>query len=116
MQELVNDVHCIIEAMIGRSSDVILMKPQLHNVPQFLIGDSDRLKGILLNLYTNAAKFTRRGAISLKVGVHGRNYRPQPADNAALHKAVQDLRQVESLCIDALFLLLEAYASVPTIS
>ena len=89
-----NDVHCIIDAMIGRSNEVILMKPQLIDVPQYLMGDSDRLRGILLNLYTNAAKFTRRGAICLKVSVHGANYRPQPVENAALHEAVEDLKQV----------------------
>lgn len=38
-------------------------------------GDPDRLRGILLNLYTNAAKFTRRGAIALRVSVAGPNYR-----------------------------------------
>ena len=94
VQELVNDVHCIIEAMIGRSSDVLLMKPQLEDLPQHMMGDSDRLKGILLNLYTNAAKFTRQGAIALKVGIHGPEYRPSPADNAALHQAVATLRKV----------------------
>ena len=56
---------------------------------------SDRLRGILLNLYTNAAKFTRRGAICLKVSVHGPDYRPEPVENDALHEAVQDLRQVK---------------------
>ena len=81
-----NDVYCIIEAMIARSSDVVLMKPQLVDIPQFLLGDSDRLRGCLLNLYTNAAKFTRRGAISLRVGVHGPNYRPQPSQHAALYE------------------------------
>lgn len=42
--------------------------------PQVL-GDPDRLRGILLNLYTNAAKFTKRGAISLRVSVTGPNYK-----------------------------------------
>ena len=79
-------MYCIIEAMIARSSDVVLMKPQLVDIPQFLLGDSDRLRGCLLNLYTNAAKFTRRGAISLRVSVHGPNYRPRPAQHAALYE------------------------------
>ena len=28
-QDLVSDVHCIIEAMIGRGSDVTLQRPQV---------------------------------------------------------------------------------------
>lgn len=86
LQELVSDVHCIIEAMIGRSSDVTLMKPQLVNTPQYLLGDPDRLRGILLNLYTNAAKFTRRGAISLRVSVHGSDYRPKPREQSTFYE------------------------------
>ena len=43
-------------------------------MPQVL-GDPDRLRGILLNLYTNAAKFTKKGAIALRVSVSGPNYR-----------------------------------------
>ena len=82
-------MYCIIEAMLARSSDVVLRKPQLVNVPQFLLGDSDRLRGILLNLYTNAAKFTRRGAISMRVSVHGPNYRPEPEQHAALYTSKQ---------------------------
>ena len=72
VQELVCDVHCIIEAMLARSSDVVLMKPQIVDVPHFMLGDSDRLRGILLNLYTNAAKFTRTGKSS----------RPNPGGHA----------------------------------
>ncbi len=60
-------MHCIIEAMIGRSSDVRLRRPLLHGVPHVVLGDPGRVRGVLLNLYTNAAKFTKKGAISLKV-------------------------------------------------
>ena len=45
-----------------------------------MLGDPDRLRGILLNLYTNAAKFTKRGAIALRVSVTGPNYRRASAN------------------------------------
>ena len=53
-QEMCNDVYCIIEAMVGRSSGLRLAPPCLDGVPPCIIGDPDRLRGILLNLYTNA--------------------------------------------------------------
>ncbi len=67
VQELLNDVHCIIEAMIGRGSDVALRKPEMQEIPHMLLGDPDRVRGILLNLSTNAAKFTKKGHITMKV-------------------------------------------------
>ena len=54
LQEMCNDVYCIIEAMVGRSSELRLAPPCLDGVPPCVIGDPDRLRGILLNLYTNA--------------------------------------------------------------
>jgi signal transduction histidine kinase len=33
-----------------------------------VLADPDRLRGILLNLYTNAAKFTKRGHIGGQAG------------------------------------------------
>ena len=60
-------MHCIIEAMIGRGADVALRKPEMQDIPQCLLGDPDRVRGILLNLSTNAAKFTKKGHITMKV-------------------------------------------------
>jgi hypothetical protein len=34
LSDLVGDVHCIIEAMIGRGGAVNLHAPQLNNVPE----------------------------------------------------------------------------------
>ena len=79
LQELVGDIHCIIEATIGRSSEVQLEKPNTNGVPDYVLGDPDRLRGILLNLYTNAAKFTRKGSIALRVRLASKDYRPRPA-------------------------------------
>lgn len=79
LQDLVGDIHCIIEATIGRSSDVVLDKPNTSGVPKYVLGDPDRLRGILLNLYTNAAKFTKKGSIALRVRVAGRDHTPSPA-------------------------------------
>ena len=78
MQDLVGDIHCIIEATIGRSSEVRLEKPNTEGVPDLVVGDPDRLRGILLNLYTNAAKFTKQGSIALRVRVASKDYRPSP--------------------------------------
>lgn len=85
-QDLVDDVHCIIEAMVGRNTSVSLLEPNIKGVPGLVMGDSDRLRGILLNLYTNAAKFTKQGFIGLRVRVVNSQYQPSPPAEPATSK------------------------------
>lgn len=75
---MVGDVHRIMQAMITAGGEVELLSPDIAHAPQSALGDPSRLCGILLNMYMNAAKFTRRGSIGLKVHIVPRGYRPRP--------------------------------------
>ncbi len=55
---------------------------EVEGGPVTLLGDHNRLRQVLLNLITNAVKFTERGSIVIRVG-----YDP---DRARLHVAVSD--------------------------
>jgi PAS domain S-box-containing protein len=52
-----------------KNKDVVFLEEYDDVIPEFISGDESRLKQILLNLLTNAAKFTRKGHISLSVSV-----------------------------------------------
>lgn len=79
LPSMVGDVHRIIEAMMANDGDVQLLEPDLSQSPGAVLGDPSRLCGILLNIYMNAAKFTKRGSIGLKVHAVSQEYRPLPS-------------------------------------
>ena len=64
--DLIEEVGRIL-APRAREKDLELAHRVISDVPQFLTGDPNRLKQILINLVGNAIKFTRKGSISVEV-------------------------------------------------
>ena len=63
---LLNDISTLINARIG--SKPIEFKIEVdEKLPQVLYGDSNRLKQILINLLTNAVKYTREGYVLFQI-------------------------------------------------
>lgn len=56
-------------------------------LPEFLIGDPTRLQQILVNLLSNAAKFTSKGSITLRVNEQSS---PETQDSYTLHFEISD--------------------------
>ena len=70
---LVNDVVNMSEARRGTKGIEILvyMDP---NIPEGLIGDEVRIRQVIINLMTNAIKFTREGSVTLSVTYSTQDY------------------------------------------
>ena len=63
---IVNDVANIINTRIGEKN-LELILDIAPDLPHKLIGDSERIKQVLINLANNAVKFTRQGQVMVRV-------------------------------------------------
>lgn len=65
---LVNDLTCIINSRIG-NKDIEFTMDIPPDLPKGLYGDNIRIHQVLLNILTNAVKFTNQGEINLKMEI-----------------------------------------------
>ncbi len=81
---MVYDVANIVQTRL-KEKDVELVLDVTPNLPNKLFGDNIRIKQILLNLANNAAKFTSKGQIILKM-----DYAKVSPKQIEMHVAVRD--------------------------
>jgi signal transduction histidine kinase/HPt (histidine-containing phosphotransfer) domain-containing protein len=84
LDELVAKVRDIAEVQIGgRDIEFVLMRA--GRIEPMLLGDPTRLHQVILNLVTNAIKFTERGRVTLAIEA-----RPGPPDTVQLRFSIRD--------------------------
>ena len=67
--DLRNSIEEVLDVFAGKtaSADVELLYHIDRNVPSHIVGDSQRIRQVLMNLVENAVRFTRQGDIMVKV-------------------------------------------------
>ena len=91
MESIEFDLEEIVEEVSGMFNSKLLEKnlnliaALQHEIPPILVGDPLRLKQVLINLVSNAIKFTHYGEINLSIQEIGAK-----DDDVYLHFAVQD--------------------------
>lgn len=69
LNEIIEDVLSIMSSNISTSKNIDLVCHIKNDVPSRVIGDPSRLRQILMNLVSNAIKFTEKGEITVEVAL-----------------------------------------------
>ncbi len=72
VKELFSDINYIIGAM-SKEKNLILTIDISENVPERIKGDPAKIRQIIMNLATNAVKFTQQGTITIQVQLLAHN-------------------------------------------
>jgi two-component system, sensor histidine kinase SagS len=88
LPRLVNGIVFLLSAS-AEKNHILLTSQFADNVPRFIIGDQEKLRQVLLNLLTNAIKFTSDGEVSLTVS-NSSGEAVAPGDEIRLHFAIRD--------------------------
>ncbi len=86
---LVNDISNIIHSKIGDKQLEFIVDAN-PNIPQRIVGDSIRLKQIIVNLTNNAVKFTNNGKVILHLDFNQIGKNDDGENIIQLHCAIED--------------------------
>lgn len=70
LHQIATEVIDLLEVKVKEQNDHLILNIS-DDVPQFIVGDSMRLKQILINLTNNAVKFTKNGKVELQINYLG---------------------------------------------
>lgn len=70
LSEVLDQVFTIV-APLANKKGIDLVSRINHQVPEHQVGDSDRLRQILINFINNAVKYTDQGHVIIRVDLHG---------------------------------------------
>ena len=86
---MLKDIHKLMSGHAEAKNSTLELKID-DNVPKYVIGDSSRLRQILLNLVNNAIKFTENGTVTVQLSHLGQEENERGSTIHQLYLAVRD--------------------------